>query len=190
MRFRGSVWRDWVVVDWGSGHGKLPNKIWGFVDLSKLSNSRRINFGGVQLQPTVYAVVESALAVEDGEDTELLSVVETEVGEFSLDGYVSKLKLYLAPVEAFVEPAVVVPNIGGENNSYLWLTGRQNWRDLFVTWLHKPYQDLTEVSSEEESGLSEAEGDDYSEADSDDEAQEQAAVAVSDDEFDEDGEDD
>jgi hypothetical protein len=180
MRFRGSVWRDWVVVDWGAGHGKLPNKIWGFVDLSKLSTNRRINFGGIQLQPTVYAVVENAMVVSDYGETELLREVETEVEEL-LHGYVSKLKFYLAPVEAFVEPAVVVPNIGGKNNSYLWLTGRHNWRNLFVAWLHKPYQDLTEESSEEESGLSEGESDEYSEADSEDEAKE-TAVAISDDE--------
>jgi len=47
MCFRGSVWRDWVVVDWGAGCGKMPNKIWGFVDLSKLRKNSRIKFGGI-----------------------------------------------------------------------------------------------------------------------------------------------
>ena len=155
MRFRGSLWRDWVVVDWGAGYGKIPNKIGGFVDLSKLRKNSRIKFGGItQLQPTVYAVVESAFTLGDGDDTELLREVETEVEEFSAEGYMSKLKFFLAPVDAFVEPAVVVPNFGGKNNSYLWLTGRHNWWDLFASWLHKPHQDLTEESgpSEDDSG--------------------------------------
>jgi len=127
MRFRGSVWRDWVVVDWGAGYGKMPNKIWGFVDLSKLRKNSRIKFGGIaQLQPAICAVVESAIALGNGDDTQLLREVETEVEEFLAEGCVSKLKFFLAPVDAFVEPAVVVPNIGGNNNSYLWLTGHHN----------------------------------------------------------------
>jgi hypothetical protein len=137
----------------------------------------------------VYAVVESAMVVEEHGVSELLQEVETEVEAFSIEGYVSKLKFYLAPVDAFVEPAVVVPNIGGKNNSYLWLTGRRNWRDLFVTWLHKPHQDLTEDdTTEEESGLSEGERDDYSDAGSDLEQEEREATMateISDDESEE-----
>ena len=196
MRFRGSVWRDWVVVDWGAGYGKIPNKIWGFVDLSKLRNNSRIKFGGItQLQPTVYAVVESVVILTSDENTELLREVETEVEDFSPQGYVSKLKFYLAPVDAFVEPAAVVPNIGGKTNSYLWLTGRQNWRDLFVTWLHKPYQDLTKKDPSDEpsgddTGLSESdegEDDDISEAstDAEQEEEDQTALVSEDEEADE-----
>ena len=105
MHFRGSVWRDWVVVDWGAGFGKIPNKIWGFVDFSKLRNNSRIKFGGInQLEPTVYAVVESTGVVDGGEETELLKEVETEVEDFSVGGHVTKCKFYLAPVDAlFVE---------------------------------------------------------------------------------------
>jgi len=45
----------------------------------------------------------------------LITEIEIDVGGFS-DGFVSKLVFYLAPVEAFVAPAVVVPNIGRKNN--------------------------------------------------------------------------
>jgi hypothetical protein len=173
MRFRGSVWRDWVVVDWGAGFGKIPNKIWGFVDLSKLRKNSRIKFGGInQLEPTVYAVVESAGLVDGSEETELLKEVETEVEDFSVGGYVTKYMFYLAPVDAFVEPAVVIPNIGGGNNSYLWLTAWPNWRHLFVTWLHKPYQDLSLDEPEE------AQNDDISEAGSDEEENEKEALGL------------
>jgi hypothetical protein len=31
LSYHGSIWRDWVMVDWGDD-GVLPNKIYGFVD--------------------------------------------------------------------------------------------------------------------------------------------------------------
>jgi len=44
--FRGSVWRDWVAAEWGQGFEKMPSRMWGFVDLSKLHKNSRINIGG------------------------------------------------------------------------------------------------------------------------------------------------
>jgi len=172
-----------VVVDWGAGYGKIPNKIWGFVDLSKLRKNSMIKFGGItQLQPAIYAVVESAIILGNGNDTELLREVETEVEEFLAEGYMSKLKFFLAPADLFVEPAVVVPNIGGNNYSYLWLTGRHNWRDLFVPCLHKPHQDLTKENQplEDDSG-------NYSEVstEAEDKEEEHTAVVLEDEEADE-----
>jgi hypothetical protein len=180
--FRGSVWRDWVVVDWGSGYEKLPSRIWGFVDLSMLRNNSRINFGGVKnLQPGVYAIVECSQRVDNASDTELITEIELEVGGFVGGGYVSQLMFYLVPVEAFVEPTVVVPNIGGKNNSYMWLKARHTWRDLFVGWLHEPYH-MEELSdsegpvsaSEEENGqddvsVASSEPEDVESSDSEDE---------------------
>ena len=146
--FRGSVWRDWVVVNWGSGHAKLPSRIWGFVDLSKLRRNSRINIGGVNnLQPGVYAVVECSQLVKDASNSELITEIELEVGGFS-EGYVSKVTFYLASVEAFVSPTVVVPNIGGKNNSYMWLKPRNTWRDMFIKWLQAPYH-LGDLSDSE-----------------------------------------
>jgi len=43
---REHIWRDWVVVDWGRD-GKLPNKVWGFVDLRQLPGSMQVNYGGL-----------------------------------------------------------------------------------------------------------------------------------------------
>jgi len=64
--FHGSVWRDWVVVDWGRGFEKLNSRIWGFVDLSTLRKNSRINIDGVNnLQPGVYAVVECSKHVKN-----------------------------------------------------------------------------------------------------------------------------
>jgi len=119
--FRGSVWRDWVVADWGRGFEKMPSRMWGFVDLSKLRKNSRINIGGINnLQPGVCAVVECSKHDENPRNTELITEIEIDVGGFS-DGFVSKLMFYFAPVEAFVAPTVVVLTIGGKNNAYMWL---------------------------------------------------------------------
>ena len=147
--FRGSVWRDWVVVDWGSAYAKLLCRILGFVDLTYLRNNSRINIGGINnLQSGVYAVVESSKYVESPTNTELLTEIEIEVGGFMAGGYVSKLVFYLASVEAFVEPTVVVPNIGGKNNTYMWLKPRHTWGDLFVKFLEERY-DMDDLSDSE-----------------------------------------
>jgi len=117
--FRSSVRRDWVVADWGRGFEKMPSRIWGSVDLPKLRKNSRINIGGVNnLQRGVYAVVECSKHVENPSNTELTTEIEIDVGGFS-DGFISKLMFYLAPVEAFVAPTVVVPTIGGKNNAHM-----------------------------------------------------------------------
>jgi len=60
------------------------------------------------------------------------------------------LKFYLADVEAFEEPCVVVPNVGGANTSYFWVEPKARWSELFVQWLCAPHsydktEDLTTV---------------------------------------------
>ena len=138
VMFHGSVWRDWVVVDWGRGYGKLPCKIWGFLDLSDLPAGCRIVVGGLnQVKPGIYAVVEASDLKEDALNTELIKEIKTEVGSFcgGSERYVTQLKFYLAPVDAFVEPAIVVPNIGGDNNAYLWIQHPSDWCGYFEKWL-------------------------------------------------------
>jgi len=131
--FHGSAWRDWVVVDWGQGHGKLPCKIWGFLDLSNLPLHCRISVGGLNnLPPVICAVVEASVLVENAANTELTREIESEVGSFGRrERCVTQLKFYLAPADAFVEPAVVVPNIGGEKNSCLWINHPGDWSGQF-----------------------------------------------------------
>jgi len=62
-----------VVVDWGRGHGKLPCKMWGFLDLSNLPLHRRISVGGLNnLPPGIHAAVEASVLVENAANTELI----------------------------------------------------------------------------------------------------------------------
>ena len=145
FNYRGNVWRDWVVVNWGRD-GKLPNRIYGFVDLrglpDDLQGPRRIKYGGIgHLKPAIYGIVEATVeGCENLKGSELFDVLSTEVGAFE-NGVVSKLKFYLADVDTFEEPCVVVPNVGGPNNSYFWLEPKARWAELFVQWLRSPHKD-------------------------------------------------
>ena len=159
FNYRGNIWRDWVVVNWGRD-GKLPNRIYGFVDLRGLPNDlqgpRRVSYGGLgNVKPAIYGIVE---ATEEGcenlQGTELFDLLSTDVGGFT-DGVVSNLKFYLADVDTFEEPCVVVPNVGGPNNCYFWLEPKARWAELFVQWLRSPHnldeqEDLTALNKLEE----------------------------------------
>lgn len=172
MTYRGSVWRDWVMVDW-DGYGHIANRIWGFVDLTRLPNNSGINYGGLSnLVPAVYAIVESSIVDDIGD--ELISEIHTEISEMT-NGYVTKMKYYLADVEAFVQPAIVVPNIGGPNNSYLQIKNRTEWRQLHIEWLNEPHNNQHLIEPEDDSdddeeiSVASAETEAASEVDSNDE---------------------
>lgn len=139
------------MVDWGPD-GILPNKIWGFVDLSSLPHNSGINFGGVQnLQPGLYAIVESAVYSKNKKEIELSEIFVPIVKQVKglKHGYVSGMKFYLADVEAIVEPAIVVPDIGGQANAYFLVRNRAQWKQMFKEWLDFPDEE-DDMESEEE----------------------------------------
>jgi hypothetical protein len=54
---------------------------------------------------------------------------------------VTKLKFYLADVDAFHEPVVVVPDMGSRlPNRYLMLRNVTKWGEDFTKWLDAPYE--------------------------------------------------
>ena len=140
------------MVDWGPGHAKLPSRMWGFVDLSGLRRNSRIAIGGTNdLQPGVHAVAECSKNVARVSKirSDLMTEIELEVGGWAgAEQFVAKIVFYLVPVEAFVAPATVVPDIGGRKNSYLWLKPRHSWRDMFRSWLHEAHSNRELSESE------------------------------------------
>ena len=72
-KYRGKPWRDWAIVDWGK-EGKLPCKIWGFVNLAGISQSIRVDYGGIRVKPGMYAVVETAVFTQDEEEINLSEI--------------------------------------------------------------------------------------------------------------------
>ena len=161
--YRDHIWRDWVVVDWGRD-GKLPNKLWGFVDLrelpANLPRHLQANYGGISnISPSIYAIVEAtdySPVVEGDVPCEIFTRLHTEVGA-KTDGFVSELKFYLADVEAFVDPCIVIPNLGGETNSYFWVQNRCKWAESFANWLRMPHQldEMDPLNDDDESDLGE-----------------------------------
>jgi hypothetical protein len=141
----GGVWRDWVMVDW-SDDGELPCKIWGFVDLRDLPVDNNVDYGGYEgIPPGIYSIVESSKFTpwpENGEPhrSELFIPIHKEVRKIH-QNRVTKLKFYLADVEAFVAPLVVVPDIGGAPNAYFLCKSREMWRKDFEEWLDSPHCD-------------------------------------------------
>ena len=147
----GGVWRDWVIVDWDED-GKLPNKVWGFVDLSFLPEDSGVDYGGLNsLEPGFYAIVESTEYVKPHKDekSELFVPIKKEVKGIQ-NGFVTGMKFYLADCEAIVDTAIVIPDIGGQPNGYFLLKNRTEWGEIFEKWLRKPHtQDV--ISDDEDS---------------------------------------
>jgi hypothetical protein len=153
IKYRGDVWRDWVEVDWGDEWGKLPNKIWGFVDLSYVPEEINEHYGGLDLKPGVYAIVESAAYYDAGpalQTSEMFAPIRKEVGKI-VNGCVTEMKFYLADVEAFVAPLAVIPDIGGLPNDYLVVKNREEWKEDFEAWLETPNRDSHFTMSDDES---------------------------------------
>jgi hypothetical protein len=151
-RFRGKVWRDWVLVDWGA-EGKLPSKIWGFLDLTALPRNRHVHYGGIDVVPGHYAVIETATFVEDEDqlaESEIFVPIIKEVGTMT-DNMVSSLTFFLADVEAFVKPLAVIPDIGGPPNAYFWVKDRESWRSDFTNFLEKEMNLNEEISTDDTS---------------------------------------
>jgi hypothetical protein len=131
------------MVNWGKEEGVLPTKIWGFVDFSMAKpHNNVVNFGGIDIEPSIYAIVESAVlcnARREALNSEIFCPITTEVGRFT-DRWVSKLKFYFADVEAFHGLVVVVPDVDGDANRYLLVKNCGQWVEDFEKWLDRPYE--------------------------------------------------
>ena len=156
--YRGNPWRDWVMVDWGDE--TLPGQIWCFIVItcmrdrdSKGSDSTMdtsdsdqehsdpvIQHGGIDLENGVYAILENATYVTNQsamKESDLFIPITKEVGQIANDNRGWKRKFYLADVEAFHEPCVVVPNIGCKSKrEYFVVRPRKHWAEEFIAWLH------------------------------------------------------
>ena len=60
--YLGKIWRDWVVlIDWAEPLGKLPSKIYVFLDLRFLPDGNNVDHSGYKgIEPAIYAIVEYA----------------------------------------------------------------------------------------------------------------------------------
>ncbi len=153
--FRSSgPWKDWVLIDW-DGYGILPSHIWCFVRLEDMPiGKEKLEYGGITLTDGVYAVVEVADYVEEEEEaaaSDLFIPLTLDVKGIDHKGEVTGRKFYLANTDAFEGPCCVIPNIGGQANSYFQVKPRHDWSDLFVQWLRAKHEyDVIDLSDEED----------------------------------------
>ena len=127
-----------VAIHWKE-YGTLPGKIWGFIDLTRLSALVNVPFGGLpSILPAVYAIFETSSYIED-EDLRSMSKIFVPIRKEVLrqddENGVTRLKFYLADTEAFVEPLCVVPDIGGGRTDYFVIKNRSQWKEEFESWL-------------------------------------------------------
>ena len=150
-KFRGTVWRDWALIDWGD-EGIAPAKIYGFVDLRGLPLNHTCTYQEFPLEQGVFAVVENAVYSNDEVEvglSEIFVPIIKETGGITHNA-VSHNKFYLADVEAIVKPIAVIPDIGGPPNAYFVVKDRETWRTDFMEFLERPLELEAEITSDEE----------------------------------------
>ena len=171
-KFNNGVWQDWVMVDWGEDHGKLPNKIWEFVDLRGLPEDNVVQCGGLcPIPPGIYGIVENADFVTDRNQKMMSKIfipILKEVKQMQ-QHRVQNLTFYLADVDTFDEPLAVIPDIGGPANAYFFLKKRTEWKADFEKWLESKHETFPNFPDEADQDFGESEGD----SDGDDEDSEE-----------------
>ena len=60
-----------------------------------------------------------------------------------------------------MEPASVVPDIGGAPNDYFVVRDRDNWKQAFSAWLHAPMNVEDEISESESNSDSSRQADNW-----------------------------
>ena len=133
--FMGKPWMDWVNVTWEDANGnpyELPCQIWCFLDLRDIPE-------GLEWEPGIYAVCETASRNRNREETALSRLFEPYKKDIHEDGnYVARV-FHVVDVEAFASPACLIPDIGNlDDTALLRLKPRREWAEMFVEWLNKP----------------------------------------------------
>jgi hypothetical protein len=146
--YKGRRWRDWVLVDWGDD-GITPCHIWFFVDLTNLPAKLGLEYGGIVLDPGVYAIVE--WATYDEEDPVDICDTFVPITKMMKEENGLEPSFFLANVEAFTDPVAVIPDIGGAPNQYFQVQSRSEWRNKFINWLDSPHNldEMDDLSDDE-----------------------------------------
>ena len=148
--FRGQgPWKDWAIIDWGTGYGDLPGHISCFVDIQGVPNG--IHHGGIAVRDGVYAVVESSHLDTDQYElgkSDLFVPFYKDVHD--AESEVPRRDFYLADTEAIQMPCAMIPDIGGPKNRYFMVKPRTRWHREFIEWLERPHHE--DDMSDEEAG--------------------------------------
>jgi hypothetical protein len=141
--YKGKHWRDWAMFDWGGELGLLPGHIWCFVVIDGFNNAgATVQYGGIDLEDGIFAVVERAYFVEDQGEIDLSSIflpIKKKVGAMPQGARGWKRQFYLANVKTLDHALAVVPDIGGHDGvEYFIVIKRGSWANHFCNWLRAP----------------------------------------------------
>ena len=152
-------------MDWGGPKSHFPAEIWCFVVFDGLPRTRkkkkrkknRLCHGGIELEDGVYAVIENAFytktqSIDLADDDEqpqqehnremksrLFVPIEKELSSAGRNGQGRKRRFLLADTEAFLDPMMVIPDIGGHKGlRYFQIKPRSKWVVQFEEWLEEP----------------------------------------------------
>jgi hypothetical protein len=128
-----------VVACGGLGGDKLGrrgrrSKLWGFVDDLMIPQNNGIRIAGLMDLPRGVCHCRERLVLDGpGRHRYVRYICSGYQGVGNIaGGSVTKLKFYLADVEAFSAPMVVIPDIGGDPNAYFLHQNRLCWRRFLV----------------------------------------------------------
>ena len=129
--------------------------------MTNLPPDVEVKVHGMKVHKDIYAVVESAFYFTDkmeeemrkdkhikweigpneSRSSDLFRPIVKEMGSFDSDGLPMERKFFLATVDAFVEPIVVVPDIGcGPKHKYFHVAARKDWGPMFVQWVRDKHE--------------------------------------------------
>jgi hypothetical protein len=167
-------WRDWVMVRWTTG--ELPAKIWGFLDLSAIPEGIEIplSVGKSSVEKGIYAIIESADFIVEEENpgptditSDLFTEILLETKGLTDDGEVIERRFYLADVESFVGPLVVIPNVGCKPKcKYFVMTPKAEWSEQFARWIEMDHKDDAMEMATTDPDVSDATGHELGSSDS------------------------
>jgi len=134
-------WRDWVMINWDEG--EYPAQIMGFLDLRGFPEGERVRLtNGKTVERGVYAVVESCLYVDElRPESDIFRPLKLETTLINDAGSVAVRKFYVVEVDSFIDPIVVIPNIGAVPRcQYLLMAPRCEWAEDFKAWIGMPHE--------------------------------------------------
>ena len=157
--YRGSPWRDWVVIRWesedpGQSDELVPCRLLGFLDLSSIPDDISISYKGQYgICQGIYCIIQEAEYVEPNDrslSSELFKEVEVTVGGYAQE-QVTSLEFSLVSVDSIEREVAVVPDVGGQANRYLEVADRATWAKMFEDWLKESHLNDVFYKSEEDS---------------------------------------
>jgi len=123
-----------------------------------------LKYRGEKLYDGTFAVVETSEFDVEKRKSDFMTPILKDVGE-------GKRNFFMADTDAIVDPACVIPDIGGPENRYFVVLPRNQWTKKFVEWVREEHR-CDEMDNLDEDENESEEDEEESEEDVDEEEEE------------------